>query len=216
MRMVRCANCRTENVAAVQFCHHCGRPPQQGMPSTRPPGEEIAVDHDKMQARRAQVSSAMDGRPGQVRRAKLAKDFDAFVHTRSEGRFGWESAAPDEVFGRFWLLDPRGNGTTSYCGARPCVSRGWLRQCGHLWAWVAMYAATCRGVAPGKLLLETEDRAPRRTRVWGALEPCRPIGNPVRFAACRAVPHICLRRAEAGRHTGQAGSPLWRTRSPPC
>lgn len=112
MRVVLCANCRTENVATFQFCYHCGRPPRQGMTSTRPPAGDVFVDHDKVQARRTQVLSAMDGRSGQVRKAKIAKDFDAFVHTRSAGRLGWESATPDDVFDWFCFLDTQGNGTT--------------------------------------------------------------------------------------------------------
>lgn len=59
--------------------------------------DPLVIDQDRLNARRAQVHATMDGRPGQRRKAKVAKDFDVFIRSRSEGRRGWDAATPDDV-----------------------------------------------------------------------------------------------------------------------
>eukprot|EP00752_Nemacystus_decipiens_P007886 g7046.t1 len=54
----------------------------------------------------------MDSRPGQRRKAKVAKDFDAFIHAHSVGRRGWDAATPDDIFDWLCFLDTHGQGTT--------------------------------------------------------------------------------------------------------
>lgn len=47
-----------------------------------------------------------------MRKAKVARDFDAFLRVRSGERIGWEAAAPNDVFDWLCFLDTHGNGTT--------------------------------------------------------------------------------------------------------
>lgn len=100
---VACFACSTRNVARYNFCWKCGRRPQrvEGAAHAKQP-KPIVIDYDRLNACRAQVQAAMKGRPGQVRKAKVAGDFDAFIRARSGERIGWEEAAPNGVFD--WLF----------------------------------------------------------------------------------------------------------------
>lgn len=72
----------------------------------------MVIDYDLLRTRRSHVQAAMEGRPGQVRKAKVARDFDAFIRVHSGGRIGWEAAAPMDVFDWLCFVDTHGKGAT--------------------------------------------------------------------------------------------------------
>ena len=53
----------------------------------------------------------MAGRPGQVRKSRVADEFDAFVLVISAGSCGWTTETPDEVFDFLCYRDAQGKGT---------------------------------------------------------------------------------------------------------
>ena len=53
----------------------------------------------------------MEGRPGQVRKSRVADEFDAFVLVVSAGSRGWQTATLDDVFNFLCFLDTQGKGT---------------------------------------------------------------------------------------------------------
>ena len=53
----------------------------------------------------------MEGRPGQVRKRRVADEFDAFVLVISAGSRGWTTATPDDVFDFLCYFDTQGKGT---------------------------------------------------------------------------------------------------------
>ena len=77
------------------------------------------MDVQKLQARRQTVLAAMEGRPGQVRKRRVADKFDAFVLVISAGSRGWTTATPDDVFDFLCYLDTQGKDTklvhATYC-----------------------------------------------------------------------------------------------------
>ena len=99
VRFAFCSTCQEENVAQFNLCWKCGAQPVRSFPAPRyPEWVPVVVDVDKMQARRRQVQAAMEGRPGQVRKSRMADEFDAFVLVVSAGSRGWQTATPDDVF----------------------------------------------------------------------------------------------------------------------
>ena len=64
-----------------------------------------------MDARRNQVLAAMEGRPEQARKGRVADEFDAVVLVISAGCRGWKAATPDDVFDSLCCLDTQHNGT---------------------------------------------------------------------------------------------------------
>ena len=93
-----CVQCRSKNVAQYNFCSQCGSPwsgGQRAGPADAP--RPLVIDQGRLNVRRSKVQAAMDGRPGQRRTAKVAKDFDAFIHSRSGGRSGRDAATLHDV-----------------------------------------------------------------------------------------------------------------------
>lgn len=112
VRLARCSTCTQDNVPNFNFCFHCGEPATAATVSThRSPGQFIAIDHVKLQARRKQADAAMQGRPGQVRKDVIATHFDSFLRSYSAGGRGWLQALPDDVVNWFCFLDSQGRGT---------------------------------------------------------------------------------------------------------
>ena len=113
-RFAKCRSCGTENVAQLCFCYHCGVPPTSTIVASSTPlgaGPGLVIDVPSLTARRAFVTTAMAGRAGQIRKDKMAGDFDLFLRTLTSGQRGWESATPDDVFDWLCYLDTQGNGT---------------------------------------------------------------------------------------------------------
>ena len=71
----------------------------------------VVVDIDKIQARRHQVLVAMEGRPGQRRKRRVADEFDAFVVVISAEPRCWTTATPADFFDFLCYLDTQGKGT---------------------------------------------------------------------------------------------------------
>ena len=71
----------------------------------------VVVDVDKTQPRQRQVLAAMEGRPGQARKSRVADEFDAFVLVGSAGSRGWQTATLDDAFNFLCFLDTQGKGT---------------------------------------------------------------------------------------------------------
>lgn len=95
-----------------RFCHQCGVAPGTLSFSFLGPRAPLPdIDLSRLAARRATVTAAMADRPGQLRKLKIAGDFDAFVRALSGGRRGWETATPGDVFDWMCYLDTQGNGT---------------------------------------------------------------------------------------------------------
>ena len=69
------------------------------------------MDVEKIQACRHQVLAAMEGRPGQLRKSRVADEFDAFVLVISAGCRGWTTATPNDLFDFLCYLDTQGKGT---------------------------------------------------------------------------------------------------------
>ena len=59
----------------------------------------------KLQARRHDVLAAMEGRPGQVWKSRVADEFDALTLVIWAGSRGWTTATPDDVFDFLGYLD---------------------------------------------------------------------------------------------------------------
>ena len=70
----------------LTFCWKCGVQPVRSLPAPRyPQRPPVEVDVAKIQARRHQVLAAMEGRPGQLRKIRVADEFDAFVLVNQQG-----------------------------------------------------------------------------------------------------------------------------------
>lgn len=94
-----------ENVASFNFCFQCGAPPAAAVskrPLLRP---TVTIDRVKLQARRTQAETAMQGRPGQVRKDVVTAQFDLFLMSNSDGAQGWLRTGPDDVVDWFCFLD---------------------------------------------------------------------------------------------------------------
>ena len=82
--------CHEENLAQFNFYWNCGVQPVRVLPAPRyPQRSPVVVDVQKLQARRRNVLAAMEGRPGRVRKSRVADEFDAS-----------SSFWPDPVVGR--------------------------------------------------------------------------------------------------------------------
>ena len=107
-----CSACQEENLAQFNFCWKCGVQPVRSLPAPRYPRRPpVEVDVAKIQARRHQVLAAMEGRPGQLRKSRVADEFDAFVLVISAGCRGWTTATPDDLFDFLCYLDTQEKGT---------------------------------------------------------------------------------------------------------
>ena len=112
VRLARCSTCNQENVPNFNICFHCGEPAAAAAVSTHhSPGQFIAIDHVKLQARRKQADTAMQGWPGQIRKDVIATHFDLFPRSYSAGARGWIQGLPDDVVNLFCFLDSQGRGT---------------------------------------------------------------------------------------------------------
>lgn len=124
VRFAFCSACREENVAHFNFCFKCGVPPSRNSPAPRHPQvSPVEIDVAKMHARSRQVLTAMQGRPGQQRKGRVADEFDSFLLAYSEGRRGWEEASPEDVFAYLAFLDSQGKGT-KWVHANSCPGIG--------------------------------------------------------------------------------------------
>ena len=104
--------CRNANLAPFNFCWKCGVQPVRVLPAPRyQQRSPVVVDVQRLQSRRRNVLAAMEGRPGQVRKSRVADEFDAFVLVISAGSRGWTTATPDDVFDFLCYLDTQGKGT---------------------------------------------------------------------------------------------------------
>ena len=112
MRFAFCSACQEEILEQFNFCWKCGVQPVRSLPAPwypqRPP---VVVDVEKIQARRYHVLAAMEGRPGQLRKNRVADEFDAFVLVISAGCWCWTTATPDDWFDFLCYLDTEGKGT---------------------------------------------------------------------------------------------------------
>ena len=103
---------RKKTWRSLIFCWKCGVQPVRSMPAPRyPQRPPVAVDVEKIQARRHQVLAAMEGRPGQLRKSRVADEFDAFILVISAGCRGWTTVTPDDLFDFLCYLDTKGNHT---------------------------------------------------------------------------------------------------------
>ena len=71
----------------------------------------VVVDVGKIQARWHQVLAAREGRPGQLRKSRVADEFDAFNLVISARSRGWATATPDDLFDILCYLDTQGKST---------------------------------------------------------------------------------------------------------
>ena len=126
VRFAFCSACQEEYLAQCNFCCKCAVQPVRSLPtprySLRAP---VVVDVDKIQARRHQVLAAMEGRPGQLRKSRVADKFDALVLVISAGSCGWTTATPDDLFDFLCYLDTQGKGTKMVHEAS-CTGVGWV------------------------------------------------------------------------------------------
>lgn len=106
MRFAFCSACHEENLAHFDFCFRCGVPSNGALPTPRYP-QQVPLVVAQVQARRAQALAAMAGRPEQVRKSRVADEFDAFALVASVGCRGWQTATPDDVFDFHCFLDTR-------------------------------------------------------------------------------------------------------------
>ena len=91
--------CQEENLAQLISAGTCGVQPVRSLPAPRyPQRAPVVVDVEKIQARRYQVLAAMEVRPWQPRKGRVAGEFDAAVLVISTGSRGWATATPDDVF----------------------------------------------------------------------------------------------------------------------
>ena len=69
------------------------------------------INFAQLRERRQLVEAAMQGRAGQLRKGKVADDFDAFMHDNSGETRGWDSAMDEDVLDWFCFFDSQGGGT---------------------------------------------------------------------------------------------------------
>ena len=90
----------------------CGVQPIRSLPAPRyPQRPPVDVDVDKIQVRRHQLLAAMEGRPGQLRKSRVADECDAFAFVISAGSRGRTTATPDDLFYFLCYLDTEEKGT---------------------------------------------------------------------------------------------------------
>lgn len=113
-RVAFCALCNVVNIAPFHYCQFCGTQPHQGTSIPRDPqARPIAIDVKKLGQLKAAVLLASNKKRGQQRKCAVAGVFDAFILSRSGGRWGWATATDVGVFDWLCWLDSQGNGTKS-------------------------------------------------------------------------------------------------------
>lgn len=101
-----------KDVAQFRFCWNCGSQLVRLLPTPRYPEQlPVVVDADKMQGRRRKVFLAMEGRPGEVRKSRVADEVSAFVFGDSAGSRGSPTPTLDDVFSFLSFLDTQGKST---------------------------------------------------------------------------------------------------------
>jgi len=176
VRFALCSACQEENLAQFNFCWKCGVQPARVLPAPRfPQRAPVVVDVQKMQARRHQVLTAMEGRPGQVRKSRVADEFDAFVLVISAGSRGWTTATPDDVFDFLCYCDTQGKGTKMvHVTSCPGVGRPGDDACLEGSACAKRYAAeSIRKGFVSKLKMAMKEHG--KGEEW---DPVRRAGNP--------------------------------------
>ena len=119
----------------------------------------------------------MQGRAGQLRKGKIADDFDAFMHAKSGGTRGWDSATDDDVFDWFCFLDTQGGGTkwvhSPQCPAVGSASKG---ACPKGASCTRRYAAEslCKRVP-----FQAQDGLQGAFAAWGRVERSHADGKPL-------------------------------------
>ena len=151
--------------------------PVRSLPAPRYPQRAlVVVDVEKIQARQHQVLAAMEGRPAQPRKSRLADECDTYVLIISAGPCGWTIATPYGLFYFLCYLDTQGKCTKMVHGAScPGVGRAGGDACREGSLRARRYAAR---VPPEKIcLLATNGNAKTRTR--GGMGPRPPRRQPV-------------------------------------
>ena len=89
MKFAFCSTCQEENLAQFSICWKCGVQPALSLPASRNARRApVDVDVEKIQAHLHQVLEAMEGRPWQLWKSRVADEFDAFVFAISAGSRG--------------------------------------------------------------------------------------------------------------------------------